>query len=202
MYLYFDRSCLCANNMYNTANFHIRNLMTGLKKDPSLCTENEKSVMRTFGRAIPVINFSHRIKHFDKIYRICQDKDISEDLRKKKASKIKFVQFSMPTAKNWFASYGLLDAVFRYTDNADYRSFHSHVMQNAVSDSIRQNSVLILHDRIHDLVRAPSSEIANLQKILASVDILHQISHCGHSGPPQAVEGPDRQFQLLDGRFQ
>ena len=73
MYLYFDRSCLCANNMYNTANFHIRNLMTGLKKDPSLCTENEKSVMRTFGRAIPVINFSHRIKHFEKIYRICQD---------------------------------------------------------------------------------------------------------------------------------
>ena len=54
MYLYFDRSCLCANNMYNVANFHIRNLMTGLKKDPSLCTENEKSVMRAFGRAIPV----------------------------------------------------------------------------------------------------------------------------------------------------
>ena len=134
MYLYFDRSCLCANNMYNVANFHIRNLMTGLKKDPSLCTENEKSVMRAFGRAIPVINFSQRIKHFEKIYRICQDKDISEDLRKKKASKIKCVQFSMPTAKNWFASYGLLDAVFRYTDNADYRSFHSHVMQNAVSD--------------------------------------------------------------------
>ena len=134
MYLYFDRSCLCANNMYNVANFHIRNLMTGLKKDPSLCTENEKSVMRAFGRAIPVINFSHRIKHFEKIYRICQDKDISEDLRKKKASKVKCVQFSMPTAKNWFASYGLLDAVFRYTDNADYRSFHSHVMQNAVSD--------------------------------------------------------------------
>ena len=47
---------------------------------------------------------------------------------------MKCVQFSMPTAKNWFASYGLLDAVFRYTDNADYRSFHSHVMQNAVSD--------------------------------------------------------------------
>ena len=31
MYLYIDRACLCANNMYNVANFHIRNLMTGLK---------------------------------------------------------------------------------------------------------------------------------------------------------------------------
>ena len=33
MYLYIDRACLCANNMYNVANFHIRNLMTGLKKE-------------------------------------------------------------------------------------------------------------------------------------------------------------------------
>ena len=41
MYLYIDRACLCANNMYNVANFHIRNLMTGLKKDISLRTENE-----------------------------------------------------------------------------------------------------------------------------------------------------------------
>ena len=43
MYLYIDRACLCANNMYNVANFHIRNLMTGLKKDISLRTENERS---------------------------------------------------------------------------------------------------------------------------------------------------------------
>ena len=38
----------------------------------------------------------------------------------------------MPTAEEWFAPYGLLDAVFKYTDNKDYRSFHVHVMQNAV----------------------------------------------------------------------
>ena len=52
MYLYIDRACLCANNMYNAANFHIRNLMTGLKKDISLRTENEKSVIRTFAGSI------------------------------------------------------------------------------------------------------------------------------------------------------
>ena len=53
MYLYIDRACLCANNMYNVANFHIRNLMTGLKKDLSLRTENERSVIRTFAVSIP-----------------------------------------------------------------------------------------------------------------------------------------------------
>ena len=61
MYLYIDRACLCANNMYNVANFHIRNLMTGLKKDISLRTENEKSVIRTFASSIPAVNFSLRV---------------------------------------------------------------------------------------------------------------------------------------------
>ena len=64
MYLYIDRACLCANNMYNVANFHIRNLMTGLKKDLSLRTENEKSVIRTFASSIPAVNFSLRLKHW------------------------------------------------------------------------------------------------------------------------------------------
>ena len=28
LYMYLDRACSCANNMRNTANFYIRNLMT------------------------------------------------------------------------------------------------------------------------------------------------------------------------------
>ena len=134
IYLYIDMACLCANNMYNAANFHIRNLMTGLKKDVSLRTENERSVIRTFASSIPVINFSLRVKHFVKIFRLFLDRSLSADKRKTKLSKVKYLQFSMPTAEKWFASYGLLDAVFRHTENTDYRSFHSHVIQNAVSD--------------------------------------------------------------------
>ena len=134
MYLYIDRACLCANNMYNVANFHIRNLMTGLKKDISLRTENERSVIRTFAGSIPGINFSLRMKHFVKIFRVFLDRSLSAALRKTKLSRVKYIQFSMPTAEKWFASYGLLDAVFRHTENTDYRSFHSHVIQNAISD--------------------------------------------------------------------
>ena len=134
MYLYIDRACLCANNMYNAANFHIRNLMTGLKKDISHRMENEKSVIRTFAGSIPVINFSLRVKRFVKIFRIFMDRRLSASARRTKLSKVKYLQFSMPTAEKWFASYGLLDAVFRHTENTDYRSFHSHVIQNAISD--------------------------------------------------------------------
>ena len=45
---------------------------------------------------------------------------------------MKHLQFQAPTAEKWFASYGLLDAVFKFADNADYRAFHAHVIQNAV----------------------------------------------------------------------
>ena len=134
MYLYIDRACLCANNMYNVANFHIRNLMTGLKKEVSLRTENERSVIGTFAVSIPVINFSLRLKHFVKIFRIFLDRSLSADTRRTKLSRVKYLQFSMPSAEKWFASYGLLDAVFRHTENTDYRSFHSHVIQNAIND--------------------------------------------------------------------
>ena len=40
LFPYADRASLCANNMYNAANFYIRNLMTGLKKD--ICKRTEK----------------------------------------------------------------------------------------------------------------------------------------------------------------
>ena len=108
--------------------------MTGLKKDISLRTENERSVIRTFASSIPAVNFSLRLKHFVKIFRIFLDRSLSAASRKTKLSRVKYLQFSMPTAEKWFASYGLLDAVFRYTENTDYRSFHSHVIQNAISD--------------------------------------------------------------------
>ena len=103
MYLYIDRACLCANNMYNVANFHIRNLMTGLKKDISLRTENEKSVIRTFAFSIPEVNFSLRVKHFVKIFRIFLDRSLSAASLKTKLSRVKYLQFSMPTAGKWFA---------------------------------------------------------------------------------------------------
>ena len=134
MYQYIDRACLCANNMYNVANFHIRNLMTGLKKSTAQCTDNESSVIRTFGSSIPGINSSLRVRRFLKVFRILSDKELSEKGRKDKLSRVKCLRFSMPTADKWFASYELLDAVFRYTENADYRAFHSHVIQDAVSD--------------------------------------------------------------------
>ena len=134
LYMYLDRACSCANNMRNTANFYIRNLMTGLKKVPSARTENEAFVIGTVSGAVPGINRQLLEKRDRKVLRIMGDKSLSEEARAKKAAAVKYLQFTVPTAEKWFASYGLLDAVFKRTDNRDYRAFHAHVMQNAVRD--------------------------------------------------------------------
>ncbi len=134
MYLYLDRACLCANNMRNTANFHIRNLMTGLKKRPDERTANEAAVIKAVAEAIPAVNKDLRDKYELKVRNIQARKDLSEAERSKRIANVKCVQFEVPTPEKWFASYGLLDAVFKHMDHPDYRSFHIHVVQNAIRD--------------------------------------------------------------------
>jgi hypothetical protein len=69
--------------MYNVANFHIRQLMTGLKKDPSERTPNEQSVIDKVEKYLPLIN-----------------EGIAERNRKRAASRKKLTKpFTMPTAK-------------------------------------------------------------------------------------------------------
>ena len=134
LFLLLDRSSLCANNMYNVSNFYIRNLMTGLKKALPERTANESLVIETVASSIPGINESLRQKYDRKVEKIRNDKRLTEQERNAAVSKVKCRQFETLSAEKWFASYGLLDAVFKYTGNHDYRSFHAHVIQNAIKD--------------------------------------------------------------------
>jgi len=132
LYAYLDTACLCSNNIYNTSNFHIRNLMTGLQKEPAARTGNENHVLETVSGAVPGINRALREKYDQKIRTIMRNRRLTDRERAEKAAKVKHLQFKAPTAQKWFASYALLDAVFKYTDNPDYRAFHIHVIQNAI----------------------------------------------------------------------
>ncbi len=129
---YSDRACLCANSMYNVSNFFIRNLMTGLKKDTRERTENERYVIGIVASSISGINEQLQAKYELKIRNLQAKEGVSGEEVTAGISKIRHLQFTAPTAQKWFASYGLLDAVFKYTDNPDYRAFHVHVMQNAI----------------------------------------------------------------------
>ena len=98
-----------AKNMYNVANFYIRNTMTGLSKPFEKLTENEREVLSAVSDGVDKANT-------------------------KSGNKRKSVAFKKPTMDKWFLNYNILDAVFKALDNVDYRSHHIHVIQNAISD--------------------------------------------------------------------
>ena len=132
LFAYADIAAACANNVYNVANFYIRNLMTGLKKEASLRTINEAGVIRDVAEGIALAN-----AHNEEVYRkkaavIKEDPALSEEERARKLSSIRIVHFDMPTAEKWFPGYWLLDAVLKFLDHPDYRSHHAHLVQNAI----------------------------------------------------------------------
>ena len=88
LFPYLDRASLCANNMYNVSNFYIRNLMTGLKKDPSLRTENERAVIDTVSGSICGINERLREKYELKIRNIRRSASLSLREQEKKAAAV------------------------------------------------------------------------------------------------------------------
>ena len=103
MFSYLDHACLCVNNMYNVANFHIRNLMTGLSKDKHERTQNERDVLRLVAESVPVINERLSEKYEARKKRIEDDEHLSGTEKAKRIDALKFSQFPLPTADKWFA---------------------------------------------------------------------------------------------------
>ena len=98
-----------AKNMFNVANYYIRNTMTGLSKSSEQLTDNEREVLAAVSDGVDAVNA-------------------------KSSGGKKRVVFDKPTPDKWFLNYNILDAIFKATNNIDYRSHHAHVMQNAISD--------------------------------------------------------------------
>ena len=105
-----------SKNMYNVANFYIRNTMTGLSKETNQRTSNETEVLRIVQDGINAHN---------------------EKALNKQSSGKKAVLFEMPTKEHWFLNYYILDAIFKESDNVDYRSHHAHITQNAIRECVQ-----------------------------------------------------------------
>ena len=108
MFEYCDSITAWSKNMYNVANYHIRNVMTGLKKSPEERTANEEEVLKTVFDALKAVN-SKRVSKGKK-------------------------PFELPTPEKWFLNYYALNAVFKEINNIDYRSGPVHTMQNSIRD--------------------------------------------------------------------
>lgn len=130
----FSRNTADTRCMRNTANFYIRNVMTGLRKSPEERTHAETEVLHEVFTGIQKAN-TLAVERYQK------------DLRKLRlaggmksavvCSCLKLKQFSYPTRTNWFLSYEVLDAVFKVTGHPVYCRMDSQVNQNAIRKTVK-----------------------------------------------------------------
>ena len=131
---YFEENTTAAKCMYNVANFFIRNTMTGMRKSPEERTSHETEVLHYVFTGIQKAN-----AHSYEVY--CKKR---EDCKKTggmagavRASRLKCKVFPYPTRDEWFLSYTVLDAIFKYTDHPTYRRMNSQVNQNAIKKTVK-----------------------------------------------------------------
>ena len=131
---YFEENTTAAKCMYNAANFYIRNTMTGIRKSPEERTAHETEVLHYVFTGIQKAN-----AHSYEVY--CKKRE-----RYKKTggmagavamSKLKYKVVPYPTRDEWFLSYTVLDAIFKYTDHPTYRRMNSQVNQNAIKKTAK-----------------------------------------------------------------
>lgn len=134
---YFKTNTADSKCMYNTANFYIRNTMTGLKKSPEERTPLETEVLHYVFTGIQKANEIIGQKNMKKKFAELKLAEVGGMYSAVTAFSIVSQEpFQYPTAKKWFLSYGTLDAIFKFTGNPVYRRMNSQVNQNAIRKAV------------------------------------------------------------------
>ena len=107
LYAYLEELCANAKNLYNTTNFYIRQVMTGIQKDDTDRQPNEKDVLSIIETYLPKVN-------------------------KIKESRKSQTRYEMPTKENWMLTYNLLDGIFKLSENVNYRALPAQVNQQVM----------------------------------------------------------------------
>ncbi len=132
---YFDATTAGAKSVRNTANFLIRNTMTGIQKSPEERNHNETEVLHKVLTAVHMHNEKARARLVNdmQLYSMSdRTGKISEWLRQQ-AVKLYRQMYALPypTPEKWMLSYYQLDAVMKYYEPC-YKAIVSHVAQQAV----------------------------------------------------------------------
>ena len=131
---YFAENTTATKCMYNVANFYIRNTMTGIRKSPEERTACETEVLHYVFTGIQKANL-HARENYEK--KLKKYQDMHTEKGDKLAADLKCKVFPYPTKEKWFLSYGVLDAIFKYTDHPTYRRMNSQVNQNAIKKTVK-----------------------------------------------------------------
>ena len=134
--LYFRDICRKTKALRNTTNFYIRNTYTGIVKSPEERTHNETEVLHFVFTGIQKYNVRKEELY---VRDICKAR-LTGGLRGHTAA-MRAVRRAKPAAYpspgNRMLSYEILDAVFKFTDNPDYRRLSAQVNQAAMKKTFK-----------------------------------------------------------------
>ena len=131
---YFDRQTHLAKNLRNSANYLIRNLNSGLHKEPDERTENEKEVIETVATGINLYNKHLNERIMKKFSEICglscptlaKTCMIHELFKKDKK------EYPLPDKEHWMLNFYSMDVVMRHTKNKDYYAMPVQASQHVL----------------------------------------------------------------------
>ena len=134
--LYFSDICRRTKALRNTTNFYIRNTYTGIAKSPEERTHNETEVLHFVFTGIQKYNARKEELYVRDMWRA----RLTGGLRGYTAA-MRAVRRAKPAAypsrRNRMLSYEVLDAVFKFTDNPDYRRLPAQVNQAAMKKTFK-----------------------------------------------------------------
>ncbi|WP_279146379.1 MULTISPECIES: RNA-guided endonuclease InsQ/TnpB family protein [Clostridium] len=122
LFEYCDEMCFKAKNLYNIANFYVRQAFSGIKKEPELRHDNETMVINTVNSCIKELNHI-KVITFEK------RKNYNYTDKTKAKKKTKPALFRELDKNNSFISWCLLDGVFKLNKQADYKNLPAQTNQ-------------------------------------------------------------------------
>ena len=133
---YFGDICRWSKALRNTTNFYIRNTYTGIMKPPEERTNNETEVLHDVFTGIQKYN-EHKKVLLERDLRKARREDGSMDPEAVRKALARAEPVPYPSEKNRMLTYKVLDAVFRFTGNPDYRRLPAQVNQNAMKKTFQ-----------------------------------------------------------------
>ena len=122
---YFRNTTMDAKCMYNTANFYIRNTMSGIRKSPEERTHSETEVLHDV--------FTCICRHNDEVWdRALSDTSASGFALEARMHRAFNTYLEYPTEKTWMLSYYALDVIFKMTKNPVYVRMSAQTNQCAI----------------------------------------------------------------------
>ncbi len=124
MYGYFQTMTQNAKNMYNTTNFYIRQVYTGLTQDKVL-QPLQKEVLDVIDTHFEEMNEVQR-----NVYQKKLEKEKGKP--KEKQKEVTLNEFEKPSKDDPYVDYNFLDALFKLTSQNDYRSLPAQSSQSVM----------------------------------------------------------------------